>query len=162
MFRYLISVPLICAVLASGAAAQYYSSPGRMSPDEAQVIADYWIRSYLRRSARPDEVQALASQLAGYRAPAEVLAGLLASRDYYHYASGTPHGYIHQLTEDVGHYRPSPYEVENRLRHSGHLSRQMIAYDFLRDYPKNWWPGPAATPPRELRYFYGYGGGYDW
>jgi hypothetical protein len=29
-----------------------------------------------------------------------------------------------------------------------------IAYEFLRQYPKNWWPGPAATPPRELRHLY--------
>jgi hypothetical protein len=152
MMRYLALALLMAPMAAYG---QYY--PQRMDPQEASVIADYWIRSYLRRSASPVEQQRLADQLLSSRTPAHALAALLASRDYYTYAGGTPYDFQRQLIEDVGHYEPSPYEVEARLQGTGGLSPQAIALEFLRQYPKNWWPGPAATPPRELQYFYGYG-----
>src|SRR5688572_9708942 len=108
MLRHLTYALLTCMLIASSGSAQ--TPPGRMSPQEANVIADYWIRSYLRRSATPAEQQRLGEQLLNARSPAHVLSGLLASRDYYAYAGGTPYDFIRQLTEDVCHHRPSAYE----------------------------------------------------
>ena len=155
MLRSTLIVLIAFSTLVSVGFAQTYPAPARISPQEASVIADYWIRSYLRRNASPPESRALASQIAS--SPAQALAGLLSSREYYSYAGGTPEGFMHQLIEDVGHHRPSPYEVEARLQDTAGLNPQTVAFELLREYPRNWWPGPAATPPRELRYFYSAG-----
>jgi hypothetical protein len=163
MLRSIFLAFVVCSMLVSTGFAQGYLTPGRMNPQEASVIADYWIRSYLRRNATPGEERALANQLMN-SSPAHALSSLLASREYYAYAGGTPQGLIRQLIEDVGHRQASPYEIDARLRDTGGLNPQAIALDFLRENPRNWWPGPTATPPRELWYFYrgtgGYGPGY--
>jgi hypothetical protein len=159
MLRPIFASLIAFATLISAAHAQGYYGP-RMSDEEASVIADYWIRAYLRREAAPAQERALAGQI--LNSPELALAGLLSSREYYAYAGGTPQGFMRQLIEDVGHRKASPYEVQARLVEMGGLNPQAIALEFLREHPKNWWPGPAATPPRELWYFYrgGYGAGY--
>jgi hypothetical protein len=157
MFRHVILPAVILLTLTASAVAQH--GPGRMSPQEASVIADYWIRSYLRRSAAPGEVQQVAGQLVNGPSPAHALAGLLSSREYYSYAGGNPGDFVRQLIEDVGHREASPYEVDARYRQTAGGSTFAIAFDFLRENPRNWWPGPAATPPRDLWYFYRNGGG---
>jgi len=133
-----------------------YGPAQHMDPREAQEIANYWIESYLRRAATPEEVQAWGDELLRSR-PADVLSNLLASREYYEYAGATQRGFIRQLIADVGHREPSRYEIEGVLQSTAGLSPEDIAHDFLRRYPRNWWPGPAATPPRELQHLYGYG-----
>jgi uncharacterized protein (TIGR03067 family) len=131
--------------------------PG-MSGPEAQLIAQYWVRSYLRRPARADEVRYWADQL--LRRPAgETLSALLANQEYYDYAGGTPGAYIRQLIEDVGHHHATRFEIQDRLRTTADLRPRGIAGRFLAEYPGNWWPGPAATPPLELERFYR---GDDW
>jgi hypothetical protein len=162
MKRYFILPLLGWLLITSASFGQYYGrSQGRMDPQEATAIAEYWINSYFRRAAHPREVQDWANELMSSRTPAEALAGLLSSREYHNYAGGTQVGFIRQLIEDVGHHEASRYEVEDVLRATAGASPQRIAYDFLRRYPNNWWPGPTATPPRELRYLYDrYGYGY--
>jgi hypothetical protein len=146
-------------ILAATGFGQYYESPnGRMSTQEASAIAEYWINSYFRRAASPREVRYWASEIVNSRTPANALAGLLSSREYLNYAGGTRVGFVRQLIEDVGHHEPSRYEVEDVLQGTSNLSPAQIAYDFLRRYPNNWWPGPAATPPRELQHLYDYYG----
>jgi hypothetical protein len=153
MLRSMFAGSLVVFALAGSALAQGYVNGPRMATEEASLIADYWVRSYLRRAPGPDEHQYWTNQLLS-TSPARVLSALLAGEEYYNYAGGTPHGLMRQLIADVGHRQASPYEVEGRLRRMGGLSPQALAYEFLREHPRNWWPGPAATPPRELQYFY--------
>lgn len=160
MARITATLILVLSLSASALAqGYYYGGNRRIDPQEAAVIANYWIRSYLRRAPHPEEQRYWANQLLS-GPPARALAKLLASEEYYNYAGGTPQGLIRQLIADVGHHEASPYEVQDWLRRMGGLDPRAIAAEFLRENPRNWWPGPAATPPRELRYFYGssYGG----
>jgi hypothetical protein len=159
---------LLCAALlvglGDGAFAQYfgggipygdYNTGVRgMRSQEATAIAEYWIHSYLRRYPEHREIGHWAGQLMRRPAP-HVLASLLASDEYYNYAGGTQHGFARQLIEDVGHHQPSRYELEDLLRASAGASRQQVAFSMLRRFPRNWWPGPAATPPKELQHLYG-------
>lgn len=125
-----------------------------MSPSEASEIANYWVRSYLRRDADTEEVKSWAQQLLNSRSPANVLSAFLGGHEYYHYAGGTPNGYIRKLIEDVGHRKASPYEIRDRLQTTAGGNPRDIAYRFLMEHPANWWPGPAATPPPELEHLY--------
>jgi hypothetical protein len=132
--------------------------PARMSRAEAELIAQYWIQSYLRRPANPDEARYWADRLQT-SPPADALSALLASREYRDYAGGTARGLMRQLIADVGHHEATRFEIDERLRASAGRSAREIALRFLAEYPGNWWPGPAATPPRELEFFYL---GQDW
>lgn len=155
MQRYLMLALAGWLLLASSGFGQYYESPyGRMGPQEASAIAEYWINSYFRRAAHPREIRSGAETIMSARTPAHALASLLSSREYYNYAGGTRTGFIRQLIEDVGHHEASRYEVEDLLRETAGLDSHRIALGFLRRYPNNWWPGPTATPPRELRHLY--------
>lgn len=151
-----IAFSLACwLTLAACGYGQYYEGPrGRMSPQEAGAIAEYWINSYFRRAAHPREIRSGAEQIIRSPSPAHALASLLSSREYYNYAGGTRTGFVRQLIEDVGHHEPSRYEIEDLLRETAGADPNRIAYVMLRRYPRNWWPGPAATPPRELRHLY--------
>ncbi len=159
----IIVLPILTAalVLVATAHAQqspaygpYGASPARMGRQEADAIANYWIRSYLRRAATPREVRDWGDRLVSAASPAEVLSVLIAGREYYEYAGGTPEGFIRQLIADVGHHDPGAREIRDRLAATRGLSPREIARRFLREYPANWWPGPEATPPRELQGFY--------
>jgi len=121
---------------------------------EAAEIANYWVQSYLRHPPDAGEVRFWAERLIESQQPRSVLAALLAGPEYYGYAGGTRYGYIHQLLLDVGHREPSRREIEGLARATAGSSLAEIADNFLRQYPANWWPGPAATPPRELEPFY--------
>ena len=163
MQRYVLFPLAAWLMLATSGLAQYGAPRARMSPQEASAIAEYWINSYFRRAADPREVQQLASEIVKSRSPADALAGLLSSREYVQYSGGTRAGLIHQLIKDVGHHEPSRYEVEETVQAMGRMEPPQIAYEFLRQYPKNWWPGPAATPPRELHHLYDrYGAKHRW
>jgi hypothetical protein len=159
MLRPQLLMAIVLLICGATAAVPGYAASGRMGPEEAQVIADYWIRSYLRRAPDPGEERYWAGQLL-QSPPAHVLSALLSSEEYLGYAGGTRYGLIRQLIADVGHREASAYEIEGRLRQTAGLDSRAIAYEFLRRYPRNWWPGPAATPPRELRHFYHSYGGY--
>src|SRR5262245_10451611 len=96
---------LLCAALsivfANSAPAQfgpadYYGRAAGMAPAEAGAIAEYWVHSYMRRYPDQREVSYWADRLARQQ-PAQVLAELLASNEYYDYAGGTPRGYARQL-----------------------------------------------------------------
>lgn len=127
----------------------------RMNRQEAAEIAAYWVRSYLGRQPSGEEVRYWADRLASARTPADTLAAFLASRDYYDKAGGSRSGYLYHLIRDVGHHEPSREEVRDWMQRTRHLERGAIAHHFLRENPANWWPGPEATPPRELQRFYG-------
>lgn len=135
--------------------------PTGMSRGEAERIAAYWVESYLRRRPGREEVRYWGDQLRRARTPADALAAFLSRPEYYDYAGSSRHGFIAQLIRDVGHHEPSPYEVRDWLYRTAGSSRAGVAYRFLREYPANWWPGPQATPPRELEDIYGYPPPYD-
>ncbi len=151
MYRLFVALVLVALAVPANAQAQY-GGP-RMSSQEARVIADYWVRSYLRRAPTPIEEQQLQSQLLR-SPPGHVLAGLLTSDEYFRKSGGDQPSWLGQLFADVGHREPSRYEIDARLQRTDNYSPRAIASEFLHEHPKNWWPGPAATPPRELQYFY--------
>ena len=136
----------------------YDRPPRGMSQQEAADIAHYWVKSYLRRRASPDEVRYWADQLRNARSPADALSALLGGREYYDYSGGTPEGLVAQLIRDVGHHEPRREEVLDYLRRTRGVRGRDLAYRFLRENPANWWPGPEATPPPE---FGGGDPGYD-
>lgn len=130
MQRYILVNIAAWLMFATIVQAQQGAPSVRMGPQEANAIAEYWINSYLRRTADPREVEQWASEIVKSRSPADALAGFLSSREYLQYSGGTRAG----LTQ--------------------RMEPPQIAYEFLRQSPKNWWPGPNATPPRELRHLY--------
>ena len=155
MVRYAIVTFLGLLIFTTGSFAQPF--PGRRppkSPPEARVIAEYWVHSYLRRNVKPGEVEFWAHRILKNRSPAGALSEFLAIPEYYNYAGDSRRGFIRQLIMDVGHREASRFELEDLLRATAGLSLQNIAHYFLRANPQNWWPGPAATPPNELKYFY--------
>lgn len=170
MRTFWLSVALLF-VLADRAPAQYapgnyYSRSAGMAPAEAAAVAEYWVHSYFRRFPDRREVSYWSERLTRQQ-PAQVLAELLGSDEYYDYAGGTPRGYARQLIADVGHHEASRYELEDLVYSARGANRQQLAFSMLRRYPGNWWPGPAARPPKELAHLYGrnYGGpngSYGW
>ncbi len=165
--RKIILMTLAGLFLSSGLASAQFDwgygppsqPPRRIGPAEARDIARYWIKSYLRRGADPQQVRYWADQLQRARDPADALSALLSSREYMNYAGGSLRGLVRQLILDVGHHEPSRFELEDRLRATAGQSPRDIAYGFLREFPANWWPGPQATPPPELAP--NYGGGFN-
>jgi hypothetical protein len=149
----------LCGVLAASALAaqppdypsgRYPGLPsGRFDRGREERLVAYWVRSYFRRHADPEDVEHFAGQLRRGRPPEEVLAGLLASREYYEYSGGTWRGFIKQLLLDVGHHEPSAEEVGHHVHRTRGQDPAEVAHRFLMKYPQNWVPGRPGRAPRD-------------
>jgi len=119
--------------------------------DANRTVAQ-WYQRYLRRDADPYAggwVQALQQG----QQPEQVLAGILASDEYYRIAGGTPRGFVRQLYEDVHGRRPTPQEADHWARRIYSESRTDVAYAILTRGARNWDRGDDRDDWRD-RYDY--------
>jgi len=138
MQRILIStVALLCLVPA--ARAQAYGDPNS--------LVDYWYRTYLGRA--PDPAMAGWANALNQGTPADqVLAGILASNEFYSRAGSTPAGYINLLCTYLLQRQPTPSELNFWVRRMYTENRQAIAEALLTQNPGVWvGSSPAVNPP---------------
>ena len=112
------------------------------SPVSAQVVSDpvalvdSWYRAYLGRSALNDPGSAgWINLLRRGSPPASVLAGILASREYFNRVGGTMPAFITAIYSDVVGRPPTPGELRFWLRRAYTQSRRDIANDILAQNP---------------------------
>ena len=112
------------------------------SPVSAQVVSDpvalvdSWYRAYLGRSALNDPGSAgWINLLSRGSPPASVLAGILASREYFIRVGGTMPAFINAVYRDVVGRPPTPGELRFWQRRAFTQSRQEIANEILAQSP---------------------------
>jgi hypothetical protein len=134
----LISATALFCLAPSAAPAQAYGDPNS--------LVDYWYRTYLGRPA-DSGITYWVNHLAQGDSPDSVLAGLLASDEYYKRAGGTPQGFITLLHRDIIKRDPSPAEMDFWVRRMYTEDRQGVADDILTQNPGVWvGAGPPVAP----------------
>jgi hypothetical protein len=130
---------------------------GQAAPVSAQAVADLvalvdsWYRMFLGRSALRDPAGAgWINLLRRGGSPGSVLAGILASPEYFNRVDGTMPAFIRAVyTQAVGR-APTPGELRFWLRRANIQSRQDIANDILAQHPAAGMvvtlPGVVAPP----------------
>lgn len=129
---------LLC-LAPSAARAQTYGDP--------TSLVNYWYQTYL---GRPGDggMTYWVNHLQQGDAPDSVLAGILASDEFYQRAGNTPQGYIALLFNDILKRPPSANELNYWVGRMYTEDRQGIAEDLLTQNPGTWvGAGTVYTPP---------------
>src|SRR5579862_7942657 len=117
MKRLLFILALLAGcLLPAFAPAQYYGG-------DPNALVDSWYRTYLGRAA-DSGMTYWVSQLVQGIPPDAVIAGILASDEYYTRAGGTPQGFVTLLFNDILKRPPSAGEVDFWVRRMYTESRQ--------------------------------------
>jgi len=153
MKRLIVIAALALLVVPLPGSAQYPPSYGYGDPEQ---MVQSWYRQFLGRNADP-QASAWIGQLQSGQAPEAVLAGILASSEYYLRGGSTPDGFIRRLHTDLTGRPPSPREVQFWLNLLYQSDRQDVAYRLLQRYPQGWaGAGPAVPGPDYRRPFHRY------
>ncbi|CAN5545925.1 hypothetical protein BH10PLA2_BH10PLA2_39080 [soil metagenome] len=138
--RYLLLMAcLTVCLMPTVGRAQINGDPGS--------LVDYWYNKYLGRPGDPTMGTWVAS-LARGTPPDQVLAGIIASADYYRRAGSTPQGFITLLYSDVLGQRPSGSELNYWIRRMYVEDRAALIMAFLQQNPGVWVGSspPVSTP----------------
>jgi hypothetical protein len=109
------------------------------------ALVDSWYRMYLGRSALNDPAsRGWINLLRRGGSPASVLAGILASEEYFIRVGGTMPAFIRAIYRQVVGRPPTPGEFTFWLRRANFQSRREIADDILAQNPG---AGMAVTLP---------------
>lgn len=137
-YPLLVAVTALLCWTSSAAQAQVYGDPNS--------LVDYWYRNYLGRP--PDAgMTSWVTQLSQGAPPDQVLAGILASSEFYTKAGSSPQGYVTLLYQSVLGRSPNPGELDYWMRRMYTEDRQAVALAILDQNPGVWVSsGTAATP----------------
>ena len=155
--RWSLTIATAAVLLAGGTARAQFQPPGN------RHVLDVWSEHYLGHPADPRAVQYWAPQFAQV-GPQEVLARILAGREYFDRNGDTPDGLVLGLYRDVLGRSPAqlrPIDVEywvNKMQQYG--SAEAMIAEFLHDAntdifnpvappaaPAFGAPGPQYAPP---------------
>jgi hypothetical protein len=128
---------LAAAVIVLGSAT---AAEAGYRPDPAATTVEGWYQQYLGRCADPSGLNTWAGQLRCGKSPDCVLAGILASDEYYHRNGCCDAGFVKGLYHDRLVRCPSDPEVRQWL---GELGRCRSRYDLSLKF--------LAASQRELR-----------
>jgi hypothetical protein len=120
-------VTAAAVVIAFGAAA----GTAEAHPDRAAATVDGWYRHYLGRCADPSGLQTWAGALRCGRPPEAVLAGILASDEYYHRNGCCPTGLVRGLYQDHLGRCPSAGEARQWQCELERCGREQMVIRFL-------------------------------
>jgi hypothetical protein len=151
---------ILFVIAASFAPAQSYGDPAS--------LVDYWYRTYLGRPA-DSGITYWVNEFQQGASPDQVLAGILASDEYYKKGGGTPEGFVTALFNDVLKHPPAPADVDFWVRRMYTESRQDVADEVLTQNPGVWvganmavpQPPPVAVTPVAPGVIVSPGGGWD-
>jgi hypothetical protein len=137
-----LAVAVLVSLTPAVATAQTYGNPSS--------LVDSWYRAYLGRPA-DSGMTYWVNQLQQGTPPDSVLAGILASDEYYNKGGGTPQGFVTALFNDVLKRPPSPADLNFWMSRMYTESRQDIADEVLTQNPGVWVGAnvtvqPAAPP----------------
>src|SRR5262245_22521632 len=100
-------------VMSGAATAQYNDYPYGYSDyaGDSQALVSSWYQRFLGRPPDPGSATWV-QQLQDGSAPDAVLAGILASDEYYRRSGGSPEGFVRKLFRDLTSRRPGPREAD--------------------------------------------------
>jgi len=100
------------------------------------ALVDFWYRAYLGRTALNDPGSAAwINLLRRGTPPTSVLAGILASREFFNRVGGTMPAFINAVYRDVVGRPPTPGELRFWQRRAFTQSRREIANEILAQNP---------------------------
>jgi len=134
-------IPALLLLTAVPGAAQYV--PTYTGGPEMTVRG--WYQRYLGRDVNGTEAAGWIDALARGQDPNQLLAGILASDEYYISAGSDPSAFIRKLYRDLTGREPSPQEFQYGVARVYREPRTNIAYAMLTRYPQDMQP-PAAYP----------------
>jgi hypothetical protein len=136
-------VPFAAAVLLlltpAFAPAQYYRG-------DPSALVDSWYRTYLGHPA-DSGITYWVNHLQQGDSPDSVIAGILASDEYYKKCGGTPDGFIAGLFKDLLQRRPTTSELDFWVRRLYTQDRQDLAHDLMTQNPGTWVGSSATVQP---------------
>lgn len=146
MHRLILGALVSGFLLAGPAQAQ---NPPAQDP---ATLLRFWYQRFLDRGVDSAGWNWLGDIQRG-KAPAEVLAEIIGSREYYQRAGSTPQGFIRALIVDLTGQEPSPQELQDLVRQVRADNRKDIALALMKRYPKAW----RHPEPPERDYLAGVG-----
>jgi hypothetical protein len=105
--------------------------------DREAAMVRNWYHQFLNRPPDPSGLQFWPDALRSGAPPAEVLAQILDSDEYYARCGYTPPGFVRTLFRDLLGREPTPSEYRQYVAHAAY-SRFEVAYTLLRQYPGYW------------------------
>lgn len=138
--RHLLPIALLVFSLAGGTAGAQQERPSE--------LVRSWYQQYLGREPDPG-AQGWVNQLRGGTSPADVLASILGSDEFYRKAGSTPEGYIRALFQDVAGRAPTEAELRYWARQLWRIGRRAVALALLNQQPPAIPAGetPPVMPP---------------
>jgi hypothetical protein len=143
--RYLLFIAcLTLCLMPTAGQAQAYSDPNS--------LVNTWYNRYLGRQGDP-AMATWVDSLARGTPPDQVLAGIIASDEYYQRAGATPAGFVAQLYSDFLERRPSGSELDYWVRRMYLEDRPALIMAFFQQNPGVWVGSssalgtPVPTPP---------------
>ncbi len=135
----LFSAVVLLCLAPSAVRAQGYGDPSS--------LVNYWYQTYLGRPADAG-ITYWVNHLQQGDSPDSVLAGILASDEFYSRAGNTPQGYITLLYNDILKRQPNANELNYWVGRMYTEDRQGIADEILTQNPGTWvGAGTVSTPP---------------
>jgi uncharacterized protein DUF4214 len=140
MRRFIVSALLAVLLFGGVATAQPYG-------DNSVVTVKNWYRQFLRREAEPSGLMSWSEAMRQGTPPAQLLAGILGSDEYYRIAGGTPDGFVRSLYLDLAGREPAARELNYWTNRLATEYPRDVAYGILARYPQAWSPAQYQVPP---------------
>jgi len=144
MKRCLLTALLAVSLLA--VAAEGHPPPPAWARDHSDATARHWYRKYLRREPAPAEFRAWANMLRNGEHPANTLAAILGSPEYYQVAGGSNPAFVVRVYTDIAGRRPTPDELNYWAGQLLVTGRDELAYALVVQHPATWDVGAAVRP----------------
>jgi hypothetical protein len=140
MRRFVIVIGVAVMSLTPSAPAQ--------APTDPTTLVDYWYRTYLGRTSTTDAgAPTWVTLLQQGNTPDVVLAGILASDEYYSRSGRTPAGFVTTLFTDILKRPPTLAETNFWVSRLYTSTRQDVGLGVLTQNP-GVWVGKVVVPER--------------
>ncbi len=136
----LFAAAALLLVTPSFAKAQYYGG------GDPNTLVDSWYRTYLGHPA-DSGITYWVNHLQQGDSADSVIAGILASDEYYKKCGNTPDGFIAGLFNDLLRRRPSQSELDFWVRRLYTEDRQNLAHDVMTQNPGTWVGSNTVVQP---------------
>src|SRR5437899_3120013 len=131
MRRFIVPA-FVCVLLCTGsAAAQVYQ-------DNSVAVVRGWYAQFLHREAEPSGLTGWSDMLRNGAQPADVLANILGSDEYYLNAGSSNDGFVRSLYRDLAGREPSTSELNYGMMQLSGSGNRDVAYAMLLQFPQNW------------------------
>ena len=139
MRRFIFSLAVGSTLLIAAPSFAQYPAPWQQTLPQGQAaVVRNWYLRFLNREPDPQGAAGWTNALLQGKPPAQVLAGILGSQEYYLKGGGAPEGFIVVLYRDLFFRDPSNPELVHWTRRLALRGTTEVAYELLIRHPGAW------------------------